>query len=408
MNVFLIPSWYPSPTRPISGIFVKEEAQFIAELHPEISIVVSLHGQDAFGLYLKRPLSALGVLWDFIKNGKVYKTEQLPNLWVINNPCLTWSPRILEGNMRGIIDAHKKNFRYAMSHIGKPDLIHAHVTYPAGWIAMHLSKEFGVPYLIKECMGPFPFEIPMFINNDGSLTRWIHEPLENAAQVIAMSPSLADSMAGFGFKRPLVIPYPVDDRRFTPVPYVRKQKFHFFTLCGLSPEKGIPDLLRAIPLALREVPNLCFKIGGTGNEEEYKQLSQMLGIEELVEWLGPVSREDAPRYFSECDAFIMVSHLETFGMVYAEAIASGKPVIATRCGGAEFIINNENGFLVDVGNVEKIAEAMICMYRNYDKFDNKKIRQNFLTRFSRGAIVEKLIKCYEDILGRVETKTSTL
>lgn len=408
MNVFLIPSWYPSPSQKISGIFVKEEAQFIAELHSEVSIVVSLHGQDAFGLYLKRPLAALSVLWDFIRNGRISKTEQLPNLWIINNPCLTWSPRLLEGNMGGIIEAHKKNFRYAMSHMGKPDLIHAHVTYPAGWIAMHLSKEYGVPYLIKECMGPFPFARPLFINDDGSLTRRIREPLENATQVVAMSPSLADSMVNLGFKRPLVIPYPVDDRRFAPVKYDRNQKFQFFTLCGLFPEKGIPDLLRAIPLALREEPNLFFKIGGAGREEEYKQLSQMLGVAEFVEWLGPVSREDAPRYFSESDAFIMVSHLETFGMVYAEAIASGKPVIATRCGGAEFIVNNENGFLVDVGNVEQIAEAMIDMYRNYDKFDDNLIRQGFIAKFSRCAIVEKLIKCYEDILSQVQTKTGTL
>lgn len=401
MNVFLIPSWYPSPSQPISGIFVKEEAQFIAELHPEISIVVSLHGQDAYALYLKRPLAILSVLWSFIWKGKGSKTEQLPNLSIINTPCLTWSPRLLEGNMGGIIEAHKKNFRYVMTHIGKPDLIHAHVTYPAGWIAMHLSKEFGVPYIIKECMGPFPFAIPLFINDDGSLMRRIREPLENAAQVVVMSPSLADSMASFELKRPLVIPYPVDDRRFALVRHLRNKKFQFFTLCGLSPEKGIPDLLRAIPLALRETPNMHFKIGGIGRDEEYKQLSQMLGIADFVEWLGPVSREDAPRYFSECDAFIMLSHLETYGMVYAEAIASGKPVIATRCGGAEFIINNENGFLVDVGNIEQITEVIIDMYRNYDKFDDNLIRQGFLARFSRCAIVEKLIKCYVDILGRV-------
>lgn len=400
MNILVIPSWYPSASRPISGIFVKEEARYIAELHPEISMVVSLHGNDAFELDLKRPMAALGVLRVFLRNGKFAKTEHLPNLLEIDNPCLTWSPRFLDGNIKQIIEAHRENFRYAMSHFGKPDLIHAHVTYPAGWIAMQLSKEFGVPYLIKECMGPFPFAIPKFVNSDGSLTRWIREPLENAAQVIAMSPSLADSMAGFGLKRPLVIPYPVDERRFALARHERKQKFQFFTLCGLSPEKGIPDLLRAIPLALREVPNLLFKIGGAGREAEYRQLSQMLGIAEFVEWLGPVNREDAPRYFSECDAFIMVSHLETFGMVYAEAIASGKPVIATRCGGAEFIVNDENGFLVEVGNVEKIAEAMVRMYRDYDKFEDKKIRQDFLARFSRGAIVDQLTHCYEKILGR--------
>lgn len=397
MNVFQIPSWYPSSSRPISGIFVQEESRFIAELHPEIFTVVSLHGD--FELDLRHPSTLWSTLARYTQATGFVETGPLTNLIEINRPCLTWTPRLLNGNIERVIAAHKENFRYVTKQFGKPDLIHAHVTYPAGWIAMQLSQEFEVPYLIKECMGPFPFDTPKFINPDGSLTRWIREPLEKADQVIAMSPSLADSIANFGLRRPLVIPYPVDERRFLPGTEGRKQKFQFFTLCGLSFEKGIPDLLRAIPLALREVPDLVFKIGGSGRQQEYMQLSKDLGIDGVVEWLGPVTREAAPRYFSESSAFVMVSHLETFGMVYAEAIASGKPVIATRCGGPEFIVNEKNGFLVEVGNIEQIAKAMVEMYRSYEKFDQREIRRDFLARFSRGAIISQIVQCYEKILA---------
>lgn len=398
MNVFLIPSWYPSPSNPISGIFVKEEARFLAELHPEINVVVSLHGNGDFELDLKRPATLWNTLRRYIQANGFSEETYLPNLTEINRPCLTWTSRLFNGNMRQQLEVHRKNFFHAVERFGKPDLIHAHVTYPAGWIAMQLAREFGVPYIIKECMGPFPFRTPKFVNPDGSLTRWISEPLRNAQQTIAMSPMLADGMAAYGFKRPLVIPYPVDERRFEPEVARREGRFSFFTMCGLSAEKGIPDLLRAVPLALREVPDLFFKIGGSGRLQEYMQLAKELGIEHAVEWLGPVTREDAPRRFAECSAFIMVSHLETFGMVYAEAIACGRPVIATRCGGPEFIVNDKNGLLVEVGSIEQIATAMVEMRRNVDRFDSNEIRQDFLARFSRSGVIDRIVQCYHEVL----------
>lgn len=398
MNIFVIPSWYPSSTQPISGVFVKEEVECLAELHPELSIVVSLDGAGDYFIDPRRPVDSLRAFRRYLSADRISITGRRPNLIEMTRPCLSWTPRVLNGNIGRLVEVHRRNFLKAMKDFGKPDLIHAHVTYPAGWIAMEIAREFNVPYLIKECMGPFPFNTPKFINADGTLTRWIREPLQNARLSIAMSPMLADSMRDFGFKRPLVIPYPVDDRRFFPAADAPTEKFHFFTLCRLSEEKGIPDLLRAISLAAREVPALAFKIGGGGKQFEYMQLARSLGIDGMVEWLGPVSREDAPQYFSACSAFVMVSHLETFGMVYAEAIASGKPVIATRCGGAEFIINEKNGILVEVGNVGQIAKAIVEMYRNHEKYDREEIRRDFMTRFSRGAVIEQIAHCYEKIM----------
>ena len=397
MNVFVIPSWYPSLTYPISGIFVKEEVGCIAEIYPEISVVVSLDGAEEYYLDPRMPLKSLGLLADFLRADKFVSRKIKANLVELDRPCLKWPVLIFDGNMNQKIEAHRQNFLYAIEKFGKPDLIHAHVTYPAGWIAMKLAQEFGVPYLIKECMGPFPFKIRKFLDKKGALTKWIRAPLEKAAEVIAMSPQLADSMAAFGLKRPLVVPYPVDERRFELCPHRKSERFQFFTLCALSPEKGIPDLLRAIPAALRKRPSLLFRIGGSGRQEEYANLAQSLGVAHAVEWLGHVSRVDAPKYFSDCDAFIMLSHLETFGMVYAEAIASGKPVIATRCGGAEFIVNDKNGLLVDVANIEQISSAIVQMCDEADRFNPVEIRNDFLDRFSRKAVVQKIEQCYKKI-----------
>lgn len=401
MNVFVIPSWYPSREHPISGIFVKEEVECIAEIHPEFSITVSLDGGSEYNLDPRRPFKSLALVFRYLKTAKYFSKSIAPNLRELHRPQLKWPALIFDGNMRRLINAHRQNFLDATQKFGRPELIHAHVTYPAGWVAMKLAQEFGVPFIIKECMGPFPFRIKKFLDNKGALTKWIREPLERAAEVIAMSPQLAEDMVGYGLRRPIVVPYPVDERRFELRPYRRRRRFQFFTLSALSPEKGVPDLLRAIPAALRERPDLHFWIGGSGRKDEYVQLAQSLGIASAVEWLGPVSREDAPEYFSKCDAFIMLSHLETFGMVYAEAIACGKPVIATRCGGAEFIINENNGLLVDVANVGQVINAIIQMHDEVDKFKATEIRDEFLERFSRKAVVQKIARCYKNTTENV-------
>lgn len=399
MNLFIIPSWYPLPRQPIAGCFTQEQARYFAELNPSDQVVVSVaNGQGEYSLPIRRPKILADTIIRYLSAPAVQRND-LRHFHELTRPVLEWS-EALGGNLRGIVRAHYKNLREATSRFGKIDLIHAHVSYPAGWAAMKLSGRTGIPFVLTEHMSPFPVDIPKYIQR-GRLTHWLREPLQAAAAIIAVSPSLADRICSFGLPMPRVIPNVVDERRYQ---ITRRNSagrlFTFFTLCGMSPQKGIPDLLQAIRLAIADEPELHFRIGGTGEYlNEYKRLSEEFGISAAVEWLGAVKREDAPELFMQSDAFIMVSHHETFGVVYAEAIACGLPVIATRCGGPEFIVNRNSGVLVEVGNIAEIARAILEVYREHEKFDAKVIREEFMARFSRKAVIDQLAKCYGDVLS---------
>jgi glycosyltransferase involved in cell wall biosynthesis len=93
------------------------------------------------------------------------------------------------------------------------------------------------------------------------------------------------------------------------------------------------------------------------------------------------------------------SRSETFGVVYVEAIACGKPVLATRCGGPESIVTAENGLLVDTGDVDALAGAMRTMTATARSYDAHAIRRQFLERFSRAAVVDRL----EDVYVRAKS-----
>ena len=119
-----------------------------------------------------------------------------------------------------------------------------------------------------------------------------------------------------------------------------------------------------------------------------------------MRWLGPISRVQAPKLFTDCHIYVMPSRHETFGVVYAEAIASGKPIIATRCGGPEFIVNATNGVLVDVGDVPALSQAMQTMAAHWADYSPQAIRKDFEQRFSRAAVVRQLRALYQEVLNK--------
>jgi glycosyltransferase involved in cell wall biosynthesis len=87
-------------------------------------------------------------------------------------------------------------------------------------------------------------------------------------------------------------------------------------------------------------------------------------------------------------------------LVYAEAMAAGLPVIATKCGGPEdIIIDCEEGLLIEVDDRDALEAAMRYMILNVDNFDRSTISKNALHRFSPERIAIELINIYSDVLN---------
>lgn len=395
MNLFIIPSWYPCTSQPLSGIFTREQAEAIAELCPDITVMVSSWGHSDGEMKLRSPQRTLeAIKWRLRHNERQIVKKN--GVWEIFTPALSWQFNPLFTPIDRLISVNRKNFRLAEEKFGPIDVIHAHVSYPGGYVASVIARESGVPYLLTEHMSPFPF-LPFM--RDGNPMREIVEAFTGAKRSIAVSPSLAERINSYGLGLPTVIPNFVDERRFCPgVP--PPGKFIFFTLCGLTEQKGIDLLLHAIALWSPPAESFEFRIGGDGPMgETYRSMAQSLGIADRIKWLGHVSREEAPKLFQECHVYVMASRHETFGVVYAEAIACGKPVIATRCGGPEYIVTATNGRLVENGDSTGLMEAMQAMAEQWHEYSPQAIRTDFEMRFSRPAVVQQLRALYEEVTG---------
>jgi len=396
MNLFIIPSWYPSASSSLSGVFIQEQAQAIAELSSDVRVIVSIWGHSDGVLNAKRPwVWPRRILWSLNQPRDLILLRH--GVYEVFNPQITWSDRLPFGGARQIIDVNRRNFLLAQEKFGPIDMVHAHVSYPGGYVAALLAKEFGVPYVITEHMSPFPFPSLM---KKGQPIREVAHAFEHAATGIAVSPSLAKRVASFGYPMPRVVPNMVDERTFV-LGAPQSGKMVFFTLCGLTEQKGIDHLLEAIALWNPPAEHYEFRIGGDGRQRAYYQAKSIaLGLSDRVKWLGVVSRENAPDLFRQCHIYVMPSRHETFGVVYAEAIACGKPIIATRCGGPEFIVNEGNGLLVDVGDVPALSLAMQKLADNWSHYSPTAIRQDFDKRFSRHAVVSQLRSLYNEFLKK--------
>jgi glycosyltransferase involved in cell wall biosynthesis len=402
MNLFIIPSWHPHRCFPWEGSFLVEQGLAIAATRPGWKVGVSLWGQGEGFVSTAHLLKSPRCLFDALAL-RTGERELAPNLVEFMTPALWWPERAFGGNKAALLDANRRNLERAVLRFGPVDVIHAHVSYPAGWLAMKLGAESGIPYVLTEHMGPFP--LPVYARRDGRLKSILREPLERAAARLAVGPTLARTIADFGLPQPELIPNLVDERLYRSEPATDSAHFTFFTLCAMDPLKGVSDLLRGAArfigdLPERDRPRVRFRIAGDGPSLEHHQReARELRLDSCISWLGQLPRERARKEFARCDCFVLTSRHESFGIVFVEAGASGKPVIATRCGGPETIVTPENGVLVGVGDVEGIARALGAMFKGARAYDAEQIRHRTLERYGREAVVSQLEAVYRRVIG---------
>lgn len=133
------------------------------------------------------------------------------------------------------------------------------------------------------------------------------------------------------------------------------------TVCRLvEPKKGLRFLLQAMAVLARKYgqpPCQLLIVGDGPSRHELELLREQLGLSSWVVFAG--SRRDIPRVLHALDAFVLPSLYEGFGIALLEAMAAGKPVIATAVGGIpEFVLSGETGLLIEPGNVEALADAI--------------------------------------------------
>lgn len=389
LHVLWIPSWYTLQENPIVGIFFKEQMAALIKSDVKVGVIFPEI----------RPLKSISFS-KLMKNYFQFSHEIEEGIPTYRLHGWNLFPLLEKAQMHLWIKCAEYLMERYIAIEGMPDVLHAHSTLWGGIAAQKIAEKYRLPYIITEHRDTFL--------HDKLLTRphetcWskpvLQQALDNASQILVVSNPLKKAIIPFT-KSPLapivVLPCFIDTHFFNlpPAP-PPKSPFRFLTIAMLEPRKNISLLLHAFHSFLKQFPDSLLEIGGDGEERDHlKKLSQKLGLENSVIFLGQLNREGARAAYQRAHVFVLPTRRETFGVVFIEAMASGLPVVTTLCGGPEDIVNDTVGTLVPVDDLDAFTNAMIEFRQNISRYDPQTIRSYAVARFSEEAVSQKLINIY--------------
>lgn len=187
----------------------------------------------------------------------------------------------------------------------------------------------------------------------------------------------------------------------------------------LERRKGVDVLIEAFgelsrrhPRAVLVMAGFPTRIGRDGGRSYLEVLQERaiaLGVADRLHFLGHVPYDELPAIYGSCDLFVAPSRFEPFGMIYLEAMACGRPVVACRTGGVpEIVVHGETGLLVEPGDAGALCAAMDQVLADpaYRRQLGKAGRRHMLARFSNRVIAERTVNVYRGAIRNFHEQVS--
>jgi len=367
-KILHIPQWYPNPDDIQLGIFIQK--QIIATASDCNNLVLSIIGS--------KNISDISLSNDSSKGIKEIQIVY----------CAKGNPY---KRIKSYLRALQKGLSAIADEGFYPDLVHCHIAGRNLWVAEKYFK--NTPVILSEHWSGYldgRFDSILILKKKRRIKR-----INNCKQVIAVSNHLAEAIENKGIKHKILIVDNVIEtngiREKT-----NNEKFSFLMVADLVDEtKNISGVIRAFSNVLKTKPNSILDIIGDGKDKKMLyELVKDINITDSVNFIGRISQGDVLKYYKQVDCVIVNSYFETYSMVTVEAILSGVPVIATRCKGPEQFINERNGMLIEMNNIEQLENAMISI-QTKDLLPDS-IANSLSTDLSKDLVCEELLKIYKN------------
>ncbi len=390
-KIWITSAWYPTATS-TAGIFVKEQAEALQRAGHEVHVLIITYFTLGQGIQAR-----------FNKPDKKFDTSgsiQVHHFHVQVLRSLSHSRNPQKLLKRIILKDVARQSRKLAAIAGIPDIIHHHCLSDNAYVAEHLATQWNIPYVFTEHSN---------YRTDSELNKFnVFETYEDrkrfvqgAAARIGVSENRAKSYSEC-YDAPFeVIGNLVSDVfRVEPVRVEKEKKFTFCAVGILEHRKRYDLLIDAFAKAFRGKEAQLLIAGSGTRKHELEQLCQSLQVSEQVKFLGKLNRPELIQLFDRSHCHVLASDEETFGIVHAEAMFRGLPVISTICGGPEEIITPESGLLVPKGDVVALADKMIALQQQYSLYNSDKIRQSAISRFAETEVVGQLQRLYQQVLSQ--------
>lgn len=374
LKVIFVSKAYPSEVDIQNGVFIKKHAK-AASLYTDVKVVYIITSDenktarnlitDSFEeiiIYTKKSNKVV----NFINRKKAYNSilKELENTW------------------------------------GKPDIIHGNIFLRGTFDALQISKKYKVPFVISTHWSGF-------VNGEYQKMSFFRKYLfrkvaKQASIITSVSSFLAKNVENLFGVRPIIIENIVETQEQESFSLDTK----FITALVVADLrdriKNISSVIEVVSQLKSSHPTFRLNIVGDGPDKaKLISLSEQLGVlNSGVFFLGRKTNEEVLKEIQKSTFCIVNSNIETFSVFTLESIFSGKPVIATKCGGPEEFITAANGILINKNNNNELKSAITYLIQNSDTYSIDKVKSSIQFDFSESAIGKKLFLLYNEAIRK--------
>ena len=376
LNIFFLPAWYPNPDNPIAGKFVIGHAMAILEEVSHLSVFYVHPYKNASQIFKQEVFAKDGI------NHLIITHKRFDGL-------------LFPVSMLLYIFSLFYGYKQAIKLFGKPDINHVHVLTRVGLLALVMKYIYKIPYVITEHWSRY---LPMVNNYHGlirkKLTRLI---ARKSSGISAVSENLLMALKSHNIinENSMVIRNTIDTNFYKPKAKNETTHFKFLHVSGLEDKvKNVSGILNAVKELNRL--KLVFQLHIIGDYEDKKTFEEFARYHHLsnVFFYGELYGEELLKHYQDADAFVLFSNYENLPCVLLEAICVGMPIISSRVGGTDEIVNVNNGILVEAKDEKALEIAMKTIINTYQQYDLALIRQQAIQEYEYKSVGKQMLTFY--------------
>ena len=376
MNVLHLLSWFPTPDDPTLGNFCVRMIDALPE--------------DCHSVILS--------VCDGKNMTKSFEVKEIPGAHHTHVQIYIRPPKIKAIRKLKMLRMYQYGLKYIKKHFFNPDLIHLHVTYPLGQVALLWKKLFGYKYVLTE-----HWTIYQPQNKDvlvGKLKRKIVKIANNAELIMPVSLDLQRCMEGHGVHNRFQVIYNlVNTDIFRLGSTQTENKKHMLHISTLRDEaKNFSGILRVVERLRQQRDDFELHVIHDYDAPEFKAFVKEHHLDDCVIFHGKKISAEVAEAYQQADFFVLFSNFENLPCVIVEAFASGVPVLSTSVGGIAEILSPERGILVPQGDEDALLQGMIQMLDHSSEYDHQAIRDYAIKTFAAQNIGQQIFEAYKKVV----------
>lgn len=390
MNILHLLSWFPSPDDPTLGNFcVRMIDALPEECH---SVILSVcDGKDMT---------------------KSFEVKEIKGAHHTHVQIYIRPPKVNAIRKLKMLRMYQYGLKYIKKHFFEPDLVHLHVAYPLGQVALLWKKLLGYKYVMTE-----HWTIYQPQNKDvlvGRLKKKIVKIANNAELIMPVSLDLQHCMEGHGVHNRFQVIYnlvntdmfklgqPCIDSslrtnlRGNDMHGGKKRMLHISTLRDEA--KNFSGILRVVEKLKQQRDDFELHVIHDYEAPEFKTFVAEHNLTDCVIFHGKKTSAEVAEAYQKADFFVLFSNFENLPCVIVEAFASGVPVLSTSVGGIAEIVSDERGILIPQGDEEALLQGMNQMLDHCREYDREAIRDYAIKTFAAQNIGQQIFEVYKEVV----------